>query len=199
MERKKSPNRNHQLTCFVRPELIHRPLCFHKATPHNHTINLVLWGQSSAADDKADDTPSGRVAATAGILQQSFPTEAREHGNGASVLTLPPTFLMTLVTSLHKTPPLPQPFSQYDLVRLYTPQGLGVLGLPSINLILPPFAMWWGATPARDRLPITNGIGSHWYSLSTHMYIFLSNLLQEVMPRLFCLLSKKDSIQTALQ
>lgn len=75
MERKKSPKRNHQLTCFVRPELIHKPLCFLKATPHNHTINLVLWGQSSADDGKADDTPSRRVAATAGILQQITPRQ----------------------------------------------------------------------------------------------------------------------------
>lgn len=33
----------------------------------------------------------------------------------------------------------------------------------------------------------------------TYTHIFLSNLLQEPIPRLFCLLSKKDCLQTALQ
>lgn len=37
-------------------------------------INLVLRGQSSAVDDRRDDTPSGRVAVTAEILEQNFLT-----------------------------------------------------------------------------------------------------------------------------
>lgn len=72
MEKKHSPKRYHQLTCFVRPQLIHGPLCFHKANPHKHTINLVLRGQSSAADDRRVDTPSGRMAIAAEIFKQNF-------------------------------------------------------------------------------------------------------------------------------
>lgn len=201
MERKNSPNGNHQLTCFIRPELIHGPLCFHKANPHNHMINLVLWDQNSAADDKGDHVPPGRVAATAGILRQSFPSKAREHGNGASVLTLPPTLLMTLVTSLHDTLLPPQPLRSVQVLHPIGCRSTGTSQHQSdaTTTTIRYQCDWWGATPARDRLPITN----IWTGLTfspiciasvTYTHVILSNLLQEVMPRLFCLLSKKDSM-----
>lgn len=170
-KKKNIPNRNNQFICFTRPELMHRPLCFHKANPHKHIIYLVLWGHSSAPNDKGHDMPSERVAATAVILQHSIPTEARQHSNRAPVPTVPSTFLVTLVMSLRDT--------------LHSLTGVWDHAIYSGYIFRRiwerwdfPASIWchhyyhssqctrWGATPARDSL-------SRLYSLN-HLHTHFS-------------------------
>lgn len=146
-------------TCFVRPELTRGPLCFHRANPHKHMINLVLWGQSSAADDKGDYKLSGRVAATVGILQQSFLTEAADYRKGAPVPALPPPFwwfwshhFMTITT--------PSPAFEFVQSAQVT-YSVGSTGTSqhqsdTTTTIIYCHCMTWGAASSRDRLPNTH-------------------------------------------
>lgn len=145
--------------CFVRPEFTRGPLHFHRSNPHKHMINLVLWGQSSAADDRADYTLSGRVVATVGILQQRFPTEAAEYRKGAPVPALPPPFwwfwsqhFMTIIA----------PSQTFEFVQsnqlMYSTGSTGTSQHQSdtITTIIYYLCMRWGAAPCRHRLPNTS-------------------------------------------
>lgn len=136
-------------TRFVRPELTHGPLHFHRANPHEH-LSLVLWVQQLMTRQ------TERVTATVRILQQSFHTKAAEHRKGAPVPALPPHFWWFWSQHFMTIPTLSPAFEFVQSIQVTYPVGsTGTFQCQSDTTIIYCHCMRWGATPSRDRLPST--------------------------------------------